>query len=856
MNGVIVDGRYEVIKILGGGAFGQTFLSKDTKRPGHPYCVIKQLRYSHSNPQALQHARRLFKKEAEILEKLGHHDQIPTLLADIEEGQEFFLVEQFIPGHPLTQEMIPGVPWSEDQVVRFLKEALEILVFVHGQGVIHRDIKPANLMRRQPDDKLVLIDFGAVKELGTQIALGQHTPTIAIGTPGYMAIEQFNGQPQFNSDIYALGMIAIQALLGLAADEISLLKDSSSHPPGEVRWRHRRSVSPALATVIDNMVRLDYRQRYATAALVRADLTHLDELVPNRLATTVLPEIQATPPAVPTILATASPATRTEQATSTSSEVNAVASNASANSGTTGTVPARSSVPSGLKRFLAATAIALVTLGSFAGIGYSQKNRVATYFHDQGRQKARFGDIKAALDRYNLAIRINPAYADAYARRCGMHLRLEDNDRAEADCQRALDLDPDNAIAHLNWGNFYTEQRNREEANTYYTQAVVLSSREIQLNPTNADAYYHRGAARFRLADRRGAIEDVTKAIELDPEYVEAYIARCQAQGQMSEHQKAVEDCTKATELNPNNYTAFVSLCNNLSNLGQYDAAIDACTRALQLNPNDSYGYNNRGLVWERLGNYESALNDYQQAIQRDPNDAVAYHNLGNVLTTQGNHQGAIEAYTKATEIDPSFAAAFYGRGIRQAVLGNIDAAIADLQQSADLFSQQGRADRVEDALYQIRRIQEAAQATQSSSSSAETGIAITPEGTPEAGTLGPIERPTEVGSGISDSTTTAPVAQDPPAPVFQIPSPGSFGQAPPIPEVAPAPTDSFVQEAPTYDYNFEAPPTDSFVQDPPAPYAAPAPFAEDLPSIDTAPGSFSSEPPSIVPEAAPSDSF
>jgi serine/threonine protein kinase/regulator of sirC expression with transglutaminase-like and TPR domain len=852
MNGVIVDGRYEVIKILGGGAFGQTFLSKDTKRPGHPYCVIKQLRYSHSNPQALQHARRLFKKEAEILEKLGHHDQIPTLLADIEEGQEFFLVEQFVPGHPLTQEMIPGVPWSEEQVRRFLQEALEILVFVHGQGVIHRDIKPANLMRRQPDDKLVLIDFGAVKELGTQIALGQNTPTIAIGTPGYMAIEQFNGQPQFNSDIYALGIIAIQALLGLAADEISLLKDSSSHPPGEVKWRDRRSISPVLADVIDNMVRLDHRQRYATAAAVLADLANLNEPGSNRLATTVLPNIQAVPPSIPTILATATPEHIAGQPSVPSRETSLpAASHANANSVAAGSVPSMpSGSPSGLKRFLAATAIALITLGSFAGIGYSQKNRVATYFHNQGRQKARFGEIKAALDRYNLAIQINPAYADAYARRCGMHLRLEDNDRAEADCQRALDLDPDNPIAHLNWGNFYTEQRNREEANTYYTRAVALSSRDIQLDPNNADAYYHRGAARFRLADRPGAIEDVTKAIELDPEYVEAYIARCQAQGQMREHQKAVEDCTKATEINPNNYTAYVSLCNNLSNLGQHDAAIEACTRALQLNPNDSYGYNNRGLVWERLGNYESALNDYQQAIQRDPNDAVAHHNLGNVLTSQGNHQGALEAYTKATEIDPNFAAAFYGRGIRQAVLGNIDAAIADLQQSANLFSQQGRPDRVEDALYQIRRIQEAA--AQSNQPQPEAAEAAAPT---ETGDAAPTDTPAPAGSGFDDAATTAPVAQDPPAPVFEAPPSGNFGQDPPAFESAPVepPTDSFVEEPPTYDYNFEAPPADSYVQDPPAPYAAPAPFAEDPPVYDAAPeadpGSFQSEPPTIAPE-------
>lgn len=190
MIGQLLDGRYQIDQVLGGGSFGQTFLAKDIKRPGYPRCVVKQLRYISNNPQALQIARRLFKTEAEILEKLGQHDQIPTLLADLEENQEFYLVQQFILGHTLTEEILPGQPWSENLVISLLKEVLEILVFVHGQGVIHRDIKPANVMRRDLDGKLVLIDFGAVKELNTQMQQGQLIPTVAIGTPGYMPIEQ------------------------------------------------------------------------------------------------------------------------------------------------------------------------------------------------------------------------------------------------------------------------------------------------------------------------------------------------------------------------------------------------------------------------------------------------------------------------------------------------------------------------------------------------------------------------------------------------------------------------------------------------------------------------------------------
>lgn len=152
----------------------------------------------------------------------------------------------------------------ENQVISLLIEVLEILVFVHGQGVIHRDIKPANLMRRHPDGKIVLIDFGAVKEITTQMvnSQGQRISTVAIGTPGYMPIEQFHGNTQFNSDIYALGMVGIQALTGLLADDLSRLQSPNNPSTGELVWHHRAQVSPELANIIDKMVRFDYRQRY------------------------------------------------------------------------------------------------------------------------------------------------------------------------------------------------------------------------------------------------------------------------------------------------------------------------------------------------------------------------------------------------------------------------------------------------------------------------------------------------------------------------------------------------------------------------------------------------------------------
>ena len=262
MLGKLLDRRYQVTQVLGAGGFGKTYLAQDTRRPGNPICVVKQLKPLSSDASFLETARRLFTSEGETLEQLGSHDQIPRLLAYFEEDQEFYLVQEYIEGHTLAQELQPGQKWQESRVIELLTEVLSILEFVHNHGVIHRDVKPDNLIRRNSDQKLVLVDFGAVKQIHTQMAsaYGQASNTVAIGTPGYMASEQARGQPRPNSDIYALGIIGIQALTGLAT--MQMQEDLST---GEMLWEHQAFVSRGLAAIITRMVRYHFKDRYQSA---------------------------------------------------------------------------------------------------------------------------------------------------------------------------------------------------------------------------------------------------------------------------------------------------------------------------------------------------------------------------------------------------------------------------------------------------------------------------------------------------------------------------------------------------------------------------------------------------------------
>jgi serine/threonine-protein kinase len=255
MAGQLLDGRYELAKALSSGSFGKTYLARDTKRPGHPICVVKQLQPTKSEPQILPVARRLFNTEAETLEQLGTHSQIPQLFAYFEWNGEFYLVQEYMAGHLLSEELVPGQPLPEERVFKILLELLEVLEFVHRHNVIHRDICPRNIIRHERDGKLVLIDFGAVKQVTTQT-----NPTIIIGTHGYMPVEQALGNPRLSSDVYAVGMLGIQALTGISP--VKLPKDPQNL---ELLWRDKAQVSRGLANVLDKMVRHDFNERYPSA---------------------------------------------------------------------------------------------------------------------------------------------------------------------------------------------------------------------------------------------------------------------------------------------------------------------------------------------------------------------------------------------------------------------------------------------------------------------------------------------------------------------------------------------------------------------------------------------------------------
>ncbi|MEG5033494.1 bifunctional serine/threonine-protein kinase/ABC transporter substrate-binding protein [Microcoleus sp. AT3-D2] len=274
--GDILRDRYRIIAQLGEGGFAKTYTANDALgSPENPLCVVKEIPPPESNdPRLLEEAQHQFEKEAKTLKYLDKCPQIPKLIDRFLEQGKFYLIQEYIEGNPLNKEIGSGRQFQESEVIDLLQDILSVLALVHDQGIIHRDLKPSNLIRCKRTGKIAVIDFGAVKAIGTlAIEGGQITQTRVIGTDGYMPAEQWKNQPRFNSDIYAVGIIGIQAIAGLDIEDFFHDKKT-----GELVWHYSTDdrpmvqISDQLKKVLNKMVRYHFNDRYQSAAEVLQDL--------------------------------------------------------------------------------------------------------------------------------------------------------------------------------------------------------------------------------------------------------------------------------------------------------------------------------------------------------------------------------------------------------------------------------------------------------------------------------------------------------------------------------------------------------------------------------------------------------
>ncbi|MGF1535834.1 MAG: tetratricopeptide repeat protein [Elainellaceae cyanobacterium] len=592
-----LGGRYQVIRRLAAGGFGQTFLARDRHLPGHPICVVKQLQPRFSDAASLKTARRLFDTEAQVLYDLGHHPQIPRLMAHFEEDAEFYLAQEYVAGEPLEDVLVNGRPWQPGRVMAMLQDILQVLAFVHEKNVIHRDIKPSNLLCRRQDGHIVLIDFGAVKQVNTGLAepqSGRTNLTVSIGTQGYMPSEQLSGQPRFSSDVYAVGMVAIQALTGVRPQDLA----ENPHT-GEVAWREANSAVAStldsdLATLIDRMVYYDFRARYSDAGAALEALAALPpalrDTMPERwYAPEAAPEVthegdrpasahyvapRLRPSGEPTEAAVGGSAA---WGTEGSQNTTAIAPSASIFAGNRGWIlggvaavlglallpmgvgrlrqveqsapsraadpPAEQTVAEAVSEQPARTAAAdSATEGNAENV--PAEPAATPDWVEQADALRQQGQYPEALDTYAQAIAADPNSAQAHWGKCYSLNRLMQPEAAIAACDQALALDPNHADALSSKGYALQLQGLQEPA-------LMLFNRAIASDPNHVDALANRGAALLALKRPQEALASLDRAIAVQADRPEAWNNRAAALWAVGQRSGAVESVEKALALKP-----------------------------------------------------------------------------------------------------------------------------------------------------------------------------------------------------------------------------------------------------------------------------------------------------------------
>lgn len=698
--GTHLNNRYKIVKALGDGAFGETYLAEDTHLPGHPICVVKKLKTQGMEPKVWKVAKRLFHSEADILQTLGGHDQIPQLFAHFEENQEFYLIEEFIEGHDLSEEMISGKPWSDADALALLQSLLPVLVVLFEHKVIHRDIKPSNIRRRDKDGQLVLIDFGAVKEVSVK-AVGQfeNLPfTVAVSTTGYTPIEQSNGRPSLNSDLYALGMTVVEALTGIHPSELP-----QNHLTGEIFWEEQAQVTEQFASIINQMICSDWTQRYQSPIVVleaiqqlldSGDATLVGSDLKRRRGTTITtPSSQkkyfktVVKPQSPTeILEAVKQVLRSVDPKLVESQI----SFPNFPNHPYQKTPTTSSSQMHRKRLLQPQSIIvffLILAGSFGIVELIYPIIRPAYHTDRGNQLLDNYFPEKSLDSFDQVIyNLRSDYYPAWKGKGDALMRLSRYEGALAAYDRALQLKPEQRQNLNNIGKILYQLGRLPEA-------LATHETAIELDPKDAEAWNGKGLALLGLGRYEAALNAFQQARKLKPQFPKFWESQGLALEYLGREREALDIYAEAKELydiivekNPKNAIAWVARGDVLHKLNNPEAAIASYDQALKINPRLHEALLAKAITLSLLREYNEALDNYNQAIKVLPQDYITWYNRGQLLAKElAQLEEALQSFEKTLELREGFYPALLYKGLVLSDLERYQAALAAFNQAKEI---------------------------------------------------------------------------------------------------------------------------------------------------------------------------
>jgi serine/threonine protein kinase/predicted TPR repeat methyltransferase len=685
--GHIVGKHYRITAYLGGKNGIYTYLADNLWRNYQSPCVIKEIKLHLAESTTEQALQLHFANELEILQRLSYHRQIPQIWDCFEEHEVFYLVQEHIEGENLADKLEQNDNLPEEEVIDLIYKTLTVLELIHQNGMIHGNLKPSNLLIRHQDSQVLLIDFALLQE----IAWGK-TATKLVYSQGatevYRPPEQIAGRPTFSSDIYALGMIAIQALTGNSPNQLLRNKET-----GAILWQENLQVNHRLAKILNKMINLDVGKRYQSVEQILYDLSKLNQL-DTRCTTNELTENKENWLS-PTYIFIE----------------------------TAGIITLLSTI-----EFFFPTLRPLYYFYQGKQLLREQPQIALTHFESaidlqpqsaqswKGRGDALYhlGRFPEALSAYDEAIQLKLNQSEVWQRKGEVLYYLEHFSEALTAFEHALQLDPKN-IETLNYKGKTLSKLER------YQAALVVQEAALNLEPNYVEALSDRGIVLISLAKYQEALADFNRVQTLEPEKPQLwqnkalalqYLNRSQEatevyqkalavyqkilqeqpqnwmswleQGEilskLGAHQDALAAYDQAITLNPNSYLAWIGKSKTLSTLNNYNEAFVAVDRALKIRPNSELVWYHRGsLLKDGLHDLTGAIAAYDQAIELNPRFLEAWRARGFALIEEHKDKQALESFNQALSINPNDYQAWLGRGLTLFSLNRINEALAAL---------------------------------------------------------------------------------------------------------------------------------------------------------------------------------
>jgi tetratricopeptide (TPR) repeat protein len=608
----LLGGRYQFIQTLNTHEAGKTLLAADTHYPGHPKCVVRQLRLPTRNPMTRKFILSLLKKKVEVLEVIGQHEQVPSTFAAFDTKNSFYIVQEFIPGRSLQEEIVANHPWSQTDVLYLLKEVLPVMAFAQDHGVVHGNLKPSKLIRHQEHNRLIVLDFGSIKTISKHVSsksTDQGSESSPEPHPLYLAPEQFRRQSLFCSDHYALGMLAIQALTGLPAEKLPSGQDADLHQEIIALLESIPRLGTNTASLLARMVHPNPQQRYQKAVDILSDLERLDGLGPP--ASHMVVESALHP-----------------------IEDNGV---------DVDNQPTRK-FPHAVLGVTGALLLALVALGVL--LKWPQR-WMARQHIQQGAALQAADNPEAAIAQYTQAIKLVPNHSEALVERGQLYFETGDTEAALTDITKAIEKTPTNATYLYHRANVRFGMGDVQGAIEDYTEAIANDSQFVK-------AYVNRGSARAAWGDDAGAIEDYTQAIALTgPPETEAaaYLNRCLSHSNLGDQVLALEDCTQAINLRPSHGLAYQNRGLVRRRLGDFQGSLRDYNIAIQIDPDTPDPYYNRALTRQAMDDLPGTMQDLTKAIAIDPDHVLAIYDRGLLQADLGNITAALADLRTASQL-------------------------------------------------------------------------------------------------------------------------------------------------------------------------------------------------------------